>query len=83
VLVDKLHPARAIVAPRLHHQAIPASVDARDLPPETFEGLVLRGHGMKPMGFSAHVQAIAIGAPGPERLKAGSDPHKGGEPRGL
>jgi gamma-glutamyltranspeptidase/glutathione hydrolase len=83
VLVDGLHPARAIVAPRLHHQAEPASVDARDLPQATFDELVLRGHAMKPMGFAAHVQAIAIGQSGPERLRAGSDPHKGGEPRGL
>ncbi|MFT3925837.1 MAG: gamma-glutamyltransferase [Myxococcales bacterium] len=82
ILIDGLHPARAVVAPRLHHQAVPAHVDARDLPQATFDELVKRGHAMRPMGFSAHVQAIAIGAPGPERLKAASDPQKGGEPRG-
>lgn len=83
VLVDGLHPSRAIVVPRLHHQAVPVTVDARDLPQATYDELVLRGHQMKPMGFAAHVQAIAIGGAGAERLRAGSDPHKGGEPRGL
>jgi len=82
VLVDGLHPARAVVAPRLHHQAVPAHVDARDLPQATYDELAKRGHPMRPMGFAAQVQAIAIGAPGPERLKAASDPQKGGEPRG-
>ncbi len=83
VLVDGLHPARAIEAPRVHHQASPPMVDARDLSAATYEQLVLRGHALRPMGFSANVQAIAIGESGPARLKAGSDPRKGGEPRGL
>jgi gamma-glutamyltranspeptidase/glutathione hydrolase len=83
VLVDGLHPGRAVVAPRLHHQAVPVTVDARDLPQAQYDELVLRGHKMRQMGFSAHVQAIAIGEPGPEHLKAASDPQKGGEPRGL
>lgn len=82
VLIDGLHPAQAIGAPRLHHQAEPEAVDARDLPERAYEELKRRGHAMRPMGFAAQVQAIAVGPAGPGRLRAGADPIKGGEPRG-
>lgn len=82
VLLSGLHPSQAIAAPRVHHQAVPSQVDARDLPDGVYEDLARRGHAMRPMGFSAHVQAIRIGTPGPGRLQAGSDAQKGGEPRG-
>jgi gamma-glutamyltranspeptidase/glutathione hydrolase len=82
VLKDGLHPTAAAAAPRLHHQADPDRVDGRDLPEAWTKELSARGHKLHVATFAAHVQAIRIGAPGPERLRAGSDPHKGGEPRG-
>lgn len=82
VLKDGLHPILAASAPRLHHQADPERVDGRDLPEAWTKQLSARGHKLNVATFAAHVQAIRIGAEGPERLLAGSDPHKGGEPRG-
>ncbi|HKO93589.1 MAG TPA: gamma-glutamyltransferase, partial [Polyangiaceae bacterium] len=82
VLEDGLHPTAAAEAPRLHHQADPERVDVRGLPEPLMQALKQRGHNVAIANFSAHVQAIRIGAPGPERLLAGSDPNKGGEPRG-
>ncbi len=83
ILLSGLHPSSAIAAPRVHHQASPSQVDARDLPEAVYNELERRGHTMRPMGFAAHVQAIRIGEEGPQRLLAGSDANKGGEPRGL
>jgi gamma-glutamyltranspeptidase/glutathione hydrolase len=82
VLKDGLHPTQAASAPRLHHQADPDRVDGRDLPEAWTKELSARGHKLNVATFAAHVQAIRIGAPGPERLLAGSDPNKNGEPRG-
>jgi gamma-glutamyltranspeptidase / glutathione hydrolase len=82
VLLDDLHPTAAADAPRLHHQAEPERVEARGLPEPVMQALKQRGHNVTTANFSAHVQAIRIGAPGPARLLAGSDPNKGGEPRG-
>jgi gamma-glutamyltranspeptidase/glutathione hydrolase len=82
VLKDGLHPTAAAAAPRLHHQADPDRVDGRDLPDAWSKELAARGHTLNVAMFSAHVQAIRIGPPGPEHLLAGSDPNKNGEPRG-
>jgi gamma-glutamyltranspeptidase/glutathione hydrolase len=82
VLKDGLHPSEASAAPRVHHQGEPDEVSARDLPEPIQKALAARGHRLVPAGFSAHVQAIRISGPGPTRLLAGSDPAKGGEPRG-
>jgi gamma-glutamyltranspeptidase/glutathione hydrolase len=82
VLEDGMHPTAAAAAPRLHHQADPERVDVRGLPEPLVQALKQRGHNVATANFSAHVQAIRIGAPGPQRLLAGSDPNKGGEPRG-
>jgi gamma-glutamyltranspeptidase/glutathione hydrolase len=82
VLKDGLHPTLAAAAPRIHHQADPDRVDGRDLPEAWSKELSARGHKLNVATFAAHVQAIRIGAPGPERLLAGSDPNKNGEPRG-
>jgi gamma-glutamyltranspeptidase / glutathione hydrolase len=82
VLKDGMHPSLAAEAPRLHHQGDPDEVQVRNVPEALAAALTARGHKLKPTTFSAHVQAIRIGAPGPSRLIAGSDPAKGGEPRG-
>jgi gamma-glutamyltranspeptidase/glutathione hydrolase len=82
VLKDGLHPTLAAAAPRLHHQVDPERVDGRDLPEAWTKELSARGHKLGVANFSAHVQAIRIGNEGSERLLAGSDPNKGGEPRG-
>jgi len=71
-----------VTAPRLHHQAEPEQVDARDLPPEVTAELVARGHTVKATQWAAHVQAVRIGPPGAEHLAAASDPQKGGLPAG-
>jgi gamma-glutamyltranspeptidase/glutathione hydrolase len=83
-LKDGLHPAEAVVAPRLHHQVEPERVDARDLPPAAERELVARGHAVTAAQFSAHVQAIKLVTreDGTRALEAASDPAKGGEPRG-
>jgi len=82
VLHDGMHPAQAVTAPRLHHQAEPEQVDARDLPPDVTAELVARGHTVKATQWAAHVQAVRIGPPGAEHLAAASDPQKGGLPAG-
>jgi gamma-glutamyltranspeptidase/glutathione hydrolase len=82
VLRDGMHPAQAIAAPRLHHQADPPKVDARGLPEAMVNELKRRGHDVQATQWAAHVQAIRIHA-GPERkLDAASDEHKGGVPAG-
>ena len=82
ILKDGQHPAQAVVGPRVHSQAEPEQVEARDLPPAALAELTARGHKATTTGWSAQVQAIRIVA-GPERrLDAASDPGKGGQPRG-
>jgi gamma-glutamyltranspeptidase / glutathione hydrolase len=85
VLKDGMHPSRAVVAPRLHHQVDPDQVDARDLPEPALRELSARGHRVTTTQWAAHVQAIRIrAASGSEErtLEPASDPAKGGEPRG-
>ncbi len=82
VLHDGMHPAAAVAAPRLHHQGDPAHVDVRDVPADVSAELVARGHVLKAAQWGAHVQVVRIGKPGPQRLAAASDPHKGGVPAG-
>ncbi|MET0341992.1 MAG: gamma-glutamyltransferase [Polyangiales bacterium] len=83
-LKDGLHPAEAVVAPRVHHQADPERVDARDLPEAAQKALSARGHTVAVAQFSAHVQAIKLvkKPDGSRALEAASDPQKGGAPRG-
>jgi gamma-glutamyltranspeptidase/glutathione hydrolase len=82
VLKDGMHPAAAAAAPRVHHQGEPDQVGTRDVSEALMKALSGRGHKVQPAAFSAHVQAIRIGPAGPARLLAGSDPGKGGEPKG-
>lgn len=82
VLKDGMHPAAATAAPRVHHQGEPDVVGTRDVSEAVMKALAARGHKVQPAPFSANVQAIRIGAAGEGRLLAGSDPGKGGEPRG-
>ena len=82
MLKDGMHPTLAAEAPRLHHQGDPDEVQVRNVPEALAKALVARGHKLKEATFSAHVQAIRIGPVGLARLIAGSDPAKGGEPRG-
>jgi gamma-glutamyltranspeptidase/glutathione hydrolase len=82
VLKDGLHPLAASAAARVHHQGDPDQVGVRDVPEPMQKALAARGHRVIPAGFSASVQAIRIGPAGAQHLLAGSDPAKGGEPRG-
>lgn len=82
ILKDGMHPAQAVVGPRLHHQAEPTQLDAKDLPEPLMRELARRGHHVRPAQWSAHVQAIRITGQGGPRLLAASDPHKGGAPAG-
>jgi gamma-glutamyltranspeptidase len=85
VLKDGMHPAQALVGPRVHSQAEPEQVEARDVPPAALAELVARGHKVVNTQWSAQVQAIRIvGSVGESgrRLDAASDPGKGGQPRG-
>ena len=83
-LKDGMHPAQAVIAPRLHHQVEPEQVDTRDLPPDAQAELTARGHAITSTQWAAHVQAIKLvtGDDGKRTLEAASDPAKGGEPRG-
>lgn len=84
VLHDGMHPAQAVIAPRVHHQVDPEQVDARDVPEAMLAELAARGHRVAPTQWAAHVQAIRLvrGEDGTRTLQAASDPAKGGEPRG-
>jgi gamma-glutamyltranspeptidase len=82
VLQDGQHPAQAVVGPRVHSQAEPEQVEARDVPAATLAELTARGHKTTTTAWSAQVQAIRIVAGAERRLDAASDPGKGGQPRG-
>jgi gamma-glutamyltranspeptidase/glutathione hydrolase len=81
VLRDGMHPAQAITAPRLHHQADPPRVDGRDLPEALVNELRARGHDVQTAQFGAYANAIRILA-GEHKLEAAGDPVKGGLPAG-
>jgi len=82
VLKDGMHPAQAVVGPRVHHQADPEQLEARDVPAGTLAELSARGHKIATTQWSAQVQAIRIVRGAEPRLDAASDPVKGGQPRG-
>jgi gamma-glutamyltranspeptidase / glutathione hydrolase len=82
VLHDGLHPAQAVVAPRVHHQGDPEQLEGRDVPAATLAELTARGHKVATTQWSAQVQAVRIVHGAEPRLEAASDPGKGGEPRG-
>ena len=81
VLHDGMHPAQAITAPRLHHQADPPRVDARELPEQLVNELRARGHDVQSAQWGGYVNAIRIRS-GEHKLEAAGDPIKGGVPAG-
>ncbi|MEY4508526.1 MAG: hypothetical protein RLZZ450_648 [Pseudomonadota bacterium] len=82
ILKDGLHPSLAVVGPRVHSQAEPEQVEARDVPAPVLAELAARGHKVVSTQWSAQVQAIHIVGGAERRLDAASDPGKGGQPRG-
>jgi gamma-glutamyltranspeptidase len=76
-----MSPDEALREPRLHHQGAPDEVAVRGLDEGTRSALAARGHLLREQPFMGHVQAIEVRDEAP-RLRAGSDPQKGGTPAG-
>ncbi|MBI3071119.1 MAG: gamma-glutamyltransferase [Deltaproteobacteria bacterium] len=74
--------ARAVAAPRLHHQWVPDRVGFEaGVGDDVVRALTSRGHRAEREDFFGIVQIAARRADG--RLEAVSDPRKGGEPAGF
>lgn len=85
ILALREAPARAIAAPRIHHQGAPAALRTErfaQTSPEILGALAARGHTLELVDNVAVVSLVRI-ARGPNGvvLVAASDPRKGGEPR--
>jgi gamma-glutamyltranspeptidase/glutathione hydrolase len=67
----------AVAAPRLHHQALPDSLQVEDggFPPATLDSLRARGHGIMGGGYWGDVEAIIRTAQGWQGV---SDSRRGG-----
>lgn len=85
VLLFGMDAGRAVAAPRIHHQGIPASLRVEQivpLDPALQDALRERGHSIEPIYNVANVQAIEIQRIPTRSLMAASDPRKGGRPAG-
>ncbi len=85
VLFFGMNAAEAVAAPRIHHQGIPESLRVEKIAPldSAFQdALRTRGHRIEPIRNVANVQAIQIEHSPERRLRAASDPRKGGAPAG-
>lgn len=85
VLLHGMNAARAVAAPRIHHQGAPETLRVEKvapLDPDLRDALVDRGHEVEPIYNVANVQVIQIEQPAAQRLDAASDPRKGGRPAG-
>ena len=74
-----------IAAARIHHQAAPAELRVETIAPldEQLQAeLRSRGHEIEPIYNVANVQLIHIDRSSQRRLRAASDPRKGGSPAG-
>lgn len=74
-------PARAIAAPRFHHQWLPEVLFAEGLPPSWTDALTARGHAVKARGGYNSVQMVLRLSDG--NLVGVSDPRKMGRPVGV
>jgi gamma-glutamyltranspeptidase/glutathione hydrolase len=77
VIDHRMPLADAVVAPRVHHQALPDTllVEAEGFLPETLDSLRARGHGISPRGHWGDVEAIIRTADGWQGV---TDPRRGG-----
>ncbi|MGD8823427.1 MAG: gamma-glutamyltransferase [Myxococcales bacterium] len=85
VLLFGMDAGRAVAAPRIHHQGIPASLRVEEIAPldaSLKDALRARGHSIEPIHNVANVQAIEIERVPTRSLIAASDPRKGGRPAG-
>ncbi|UCF48562.1 MAG: gamma-glutamyltransferase [Myxococcales bacterium] len=85
VLLHGMNAGEAVAAPRIHHQGIPDALRVEKvapLDPALQDALRARGHQIKPIHNVATVQAIQIEHARERRLRAASDPRKGGRPAG-
>ena len=85
ILLFGMDAGEAVSAPRIHHQGFPEDLRIETIMPlnETLQAeLKARGHTIKPIHNVATVQAIQIEQGAKRRLRAASDPRKGGSPAG-
>jgi gamma-glutamyltranspeptidase/glutathione hydrolase len=77
VIDHRMPLADAVVAPRMHHQALPDSlqVETDGFLPEALDSLRGRGHGISPRGHWGDVEAIIRT---PDGWQGVSDPRRGG-----
>lgn len=85
VLLFGMDAGEAVAAPRIHHQGVPTSLRVEEvapLDPALQKALRALGHTIDPIHNIANVQAIQIERLPERRLRAASDPRKGGRPAG-
>jgi gamma-glutamyltranspeptidase/glutathione hydrolase len=85
VLIHGMDLEQAVAAPRIHHQGVPEAIRVEEiapLEPGLQNALRALGHQIEPIHNVANVQAIQIERSPERKLKAASDPRKGGRPSG-
>ena len=85
VLLHGMDAGDAVAAPRIHHQGAPDALRVEKVAPldeAMQDALRARGHSIEPIHNVANVQAIEIRRAPERRLRAASDPRKGGKPAG-
>jgi gamma-glutamyltranspeptidase/glutathione hydrolase len=77
VIDHRMSLAQAVSAPRMHHQALPDSLQVEDggFTPATLDSLRGRGHGIAARGYWGDVEAIIRT---PRGWQGVSDPRRGG-----
>jgi gamma-glutamyltranspeptidase/glutathione hydrolase len=85
VLLHGMDAGDAVAAPRIHHQGAPDALRVEKVAPldeALQDALRARGHSIEPIHNVANVQVIEIRHSPERRLRAASDPRKGGQPAG-
>jgi gamma-glutamyltranspeptidase/glutathione hydrolase len=85
VLLHGMSAGEAVAAPRIHHQGVPDTLRVETVAPldsALRDALRARGHHIEPIHNVANVQVIEIERAPEHRLRAASDPRKGGRPAG-
>jgi gamma-glutamyltranspeptidase/glutathione hydrolase len=85
VLLHGMNASEAVAAPRIHHQGTPEALRVETIAPMDSaleDALRSRGHQIEPIHNVANVQVIQIERSPERRLRAASDPRKGGRPAG-
>jgi gamma-glutamyltranspeptidase/glutathione hydrolase len=85
VLLHGMNASEAVAAPRIHHQGTPEALRVETIVPMDSalqDALRARGHQIEPIHNVANVQAIQVERSPERRLRAASDPRKGGRPAG-